>query len=157
MTGTVVAIALGIGFVAGLRSLTAPAAVCWAAHLGWIDLAGTPLGFMGSTVALVIFSLLAVVELVMDKLPTTPSRTTAVPLTGRVLMGGLAGATLCAAAHGSLPAGALAGVVGALAGTFGGYQARVRLTRTLPVPPVVVALLEDAVAVAGGLFLASRL
>ena len=30
--------ALGIGFAAGLRSLTPPAVVAWAAHLGWLNL-----------------------------------------------------------------------------------------------------------------------
>jgi uncharacterized membrane protein len=62
-------LAAGIGFVAGLRSLTAPAAVSWAAHLGWLDLQGSPLAFMGSTAAVAIFSMLALAELVADKLP----------------------------------------------------------------------------------------
>ena len=30
-----------IGVIAGLRSLTAPALVSWAAHLGWLDLRGS--------------------------------------------------------------------------------------------------------------------
>ena len=37
----VFALAVGIGIVAGLRSLTAPALVSWAAHLGWLDLHGS--------------------------------------------------------------------------------------------------------------------
>ena len=40
-------LALLIGIVAGLRAMTAPAAVSWAAHLGWLELSGTWLAFLG--------------------------------------------------------------------------------------------------------------
>lgn len=153
----VLCLAFGLGVVDGLRSLTAPAVACWAIHLGWWRVQGTPLAFMGSQVALVIFSVLAVLELVGDKLPVTPSRTTPFPLVGRLVLGGLTGATLCAAAGQSWIAGALAGAAGGLAGAFGGYQARVRTVAALRAPDWVVALLEDVVAVGGGFFLASRL
>jgi uncharacterized membrane protein len=112
---------------------------------------------MDSTAAVAVFTLLALVELVSDKLPKTPSRTTAVPLVARILTGGLAGATLCAAGGGSAAIGAILGVVGALVGTFGGYQARTRTVKALGVHDFVIALLEDAVAVFGGIFLATRL
>ena len=45
-------LALLIGVVAGLRALTAPAAVSWAAHLGWLHLQNTWLAFLGATVRL---------------------------------------------------------------------------------------------------------
>ena len=101
-------LALGIGIVAGLRSLTAPAVVAWGAHLGWLNLHGSPLAFMGSTTAVAVFSLLAIGELVVDKLPTTPKRTAPVGLIARIITGGLCGACLCAAVGKSLLAGALA-------------------------------------------------
>jgi len=63
-----------IGFFAGLRSLTPPAATAWAAHLGWLKLE-RPLILIGSLPSVVVFTLLAVVELVADKLPQTPNRT----------------------------------------------------------------------------------
>ncbi|HVR14807.1 MAG TPA: DUF4126 family protein, partial [Candidatus Limnocylindrales bacterium] len=63
-----------IGFFAGLRALTAPAATAWAVYLGWLKLE-RPLSLIGSLPAVAIFTLLAVVELVADKLPQTPSRT----------------------------------------------------------------------------------
>src|SRR6266403_975088 len=103
------ALAIGIGIVAGLRSLTAPAVVAWAAHLGCLSLSGSPLAFMGSTVAVAIFSLLAIGELIADKMPKTPSRTSLVPLLTRILMGSLCGASLCAPANQSLLVGALLG------------------------------------------------
>jgi uncharacterized membrane protein len=88
--------------VAGLRSLTAPAVVAWGAHLGWLNLHGSPLAFMGSTAAVTIFSLLALGELIADKLPMIPKRTAPGPLLARVVTGGLCGACLCAAVGNSL-------------------------------------------------------
>src|SRR5271165_229767 len=95
-----------IGVIAGLRSLTAPAVVAWAAHLNWINLQNTPLSFMGSTVAVVIFTALAIVELVADKLPSTPSRTKPPGLIARIVLGGLSGACLAVAGVQSIVLGA---------------------------------------------------
>ena len=83
-----------IGVVTGLRSLTGPAVTSWAAHLGWLSLIGTPMHFMASIITVTIFTLLAVVELVADQLPSTPARTAPVGLSARVVMGGLCGATV---------------------------------------------------------------
>ena len=149
-------LAFGIGIVTGLRSLTGPALVCWAAHLGWINLEGTRLVFMESPLATYGFSALALGELVADKLPFIPSRTSPGPLFGRVVLGALSGATLCAAAGQSLAAGAIAGGAGGVIGAFAGYQARARLVKTSRLPDWVIALSEDLVAVGGGLFLVSR-
>ena len=85
-------LAFGIGIVAGLRSLTAPAVAAWGAHLGWLNLHDSPLAFIGSTTAVAIFSLLAISELVADKLPMIPTRTAPAPLMTRVVTGGLCGA-----------------------------------------------------------------
>src|ERR1700724_4250729 len=86
-----------LGVVAGLRSFTAPAVLAWAAHRGWLRLHGTPLSFMASTAATVIFILLAVGELIADQLPSTPSRTAPPGLIGRIVMGGLCGAGVAGA------------------------------------------------------------
>ena len=145
-----------LGVVAGLRSFTAPAALAWAAHRGWLSLHGTLLSFMASTAATVIFILLAVGELIADQLPSTPRRTAPPGLIARIVTGGLCGAGIAAAGTQSLAVGAILGIVGALIGTFGGYQARTRLVKALKVPDLVLATLEDAVAVGGGLFIVSR-
>jgi uncharacterized membrane protein len=144
-------LAFGIGIVAGLRCMTAPAVVAWAAHLGWINLSGSPLAFMGSVWAVAIFTLGALGEFVVDKLPSTPARTTAGPLTARIVMGLLTGG--CVGVGEGAPAwvGALIGVVGAIAGAFGGYQARVRLVRGLRVPDAAIAIPEDLIAIGLGL------
>ena len=115
-------LALGIGIVAGLRSLTTPAVAAWGAHLNWLNLHGSPLAFMGSTTAVAIFSLLAIGELIADKLPNTPKRTALAALLARIITGCLCGACLCAAAGKSLLAGTLLGGIGAIVGAFLGYE-----------------------------------
>ena len=152
----VLALAFCIGIIAGLRSFTAPAVVCWAAHLAWINLHGSHLAFMGSIVAVVIFTIFALAELTADKLPTTPSRTTPMPLTFRVITGALSGAALGIAGSQSVALAAVLGGVGAIAGAFGGYQVRHKLVTSLHVRDYGVAVLEDLVAIGGGLLIVSR-
>ena len=148
--------ALGIGFTAGLRSLTPPVVVAWAAHLGWLNLSHSPLAFMGSTVAVVIFSILAIVELITDLLPQTPKRTAAAPLTARILMGALCGASFCAGGSQPLIIGAILGAVGGLIGAFTGYEIRRRLVRALNIKDIVIALVEDLVTIGLACFFVSR-
>src|SRR4030095_15826648 len=97
------AFAFLVGFFAGLRSLTAPAATAWAVHLGWLKLQG-PRALMGAIPAVTSFTLLAAVELVADKLPKTPKRTAPPGLIARIVMGGLTGACV---ATGRGPGGCL--------------------------------------------------
>jgi uncharacterized membrane protein len=152
----VLLLALGIGVVAGLRSLTAPAVVAWAAHIGWINLHNSPLVFMGSAWAVGVFTLLALFEFVADQLPSTPARTAPVGLVARVVTGALSGSCLAIAGGAAVWLGALVGALGGIAGAFGGYQARVGLVRMLRVPDFAIAVPEDLVAIGLGLFLVSR-
>jgi uncharacterized membrane protein len=152
----VLLLALLIGVVAGVRSLTAPAVVSWAGHRNWLNLHNTPLSFIGSTGAVVIFVLLAIVELVADQLPSTPSRLQPPGLIARIILGGLSGAGVAVAGAQSIALGAILGAAGAIAGAFVGYEVRTRLVRALKVPDLVVALLEDAVAIGGGLLIVAR-
>ncbi|WP_445159969.1 DUF4126 domain-containing protein [Mycobacterium sp. Dal123C01] len=142
-------LALLIGVVAGSRSLTAPAVVAWGAYLGWIDLHGTWASWMANIITVVVFSVLAVGELVSDKLPKTPPRTAPPAFGARLVMGGLAGAVLGAWPHWTFTALG-AGVVGAVLGTLGFYQARKRLVAATGGRDLPIALLEDAVAILGG-------
>jgi uncharacterized membrane protein len=155
-SGFVLLLVFGIGFVCGLRSFTAPAVVAWAAHLGWLRLAGTPLAFMGSRWTLAIFSILAFVEWIADQLPNTPARTAPVGLSARIIMGLLTGSCLAAAGGASLIVGAFTGAVGAIAGAFVGYRARVGLVRALRVPDLAIAIPEDLIAIGLGLFIVTR-
>ncbi|HEX4509018.1 MAG TPA: DUF4126 domain-containing protein [Burkholderiaceae bacterium] len=142
---TVYLLALLIGVVAGLRAVTAPAAVSWAAWLGWLPLQGTALAFLGHPAAPWILSVLAIGELINDPLPRTPSRKLPVPFGTRLVTGALSGAAI-GAGGGMLVAGLVLGLIGAVVGTLGGAAARARLAaafgRDLP-----AALLEDAVAI----------
>src|SRR6202795_2058513 len=108
-----------IGVVAGLRSMTAPAAVSWAARLGWLHLENTWLAFLGYAATPYIWSVLAIGELVADKLPKTPSRKAPGPFIARIVLGAMCGGALGATSQ-SLMGGMLAGAVGGVAGTLGG-------------------------------------
>jgi uncharacterized membrane protein len=148
-------LALLIGVVAGLRAMTAPAAVSWAAHLGWLPLQDTPLAFLGFAATPYIFTVLAIVELITDQLPKTPSRTVPMQFGTRIVLGGLSGAAI-GAAHGGLLGGLIAGVVGAVIGTLGGAKARASLARTFG-RDLPAALIEDAVAIVGAVLIVMAL
>lgn len=139
--------ALLLGVIAGLRAVTAPAAVSWAAALGVLKLTGTPLAFLGAAVTPWIVTAIAVGELINDKLPKTPSRKVPIQFGGRIVTGGLAGAAVGLSAGALIP-GLVLGAAGAMIGTLGGAAARGRLAaafgRDLP-----AALIEDLVAVGG--------
>jgi uncharacterized membrane protein len=112
---------------------------------------------MGSTAAVAIFTILAVVELVADQLPSTPARTKPPGLIARIVLGGLSGAALALAGGSSVALGCVLGAIGGVLGAFAGYQARTRLVRALKVPDLVIAVLEDIVAVAGALLIVTQL
>ena len=149
------ALAFLIGVVAGLRSMTAPAVVSWGARLGWLHLENTWLAFLGSPITPYILSVLAIGELINDKLPKTPSRKTPVPFAARVVVGALCGAALGASGQ-ALVGGLLAGMLGAVAGTLGGYEGRSRLVKAIGGKDFPIALLEDALAICGAVWIVSR-
>ena len=142
-----------LGALAGLRSMTPPALVAWAAHWGWLDLSATPLAWLESAVARWVLLAGMLGELVADKLPFTPNRTRPGPFGARIVAGALVGAALLAGTGGSIAPGAVAGAVGAVAGTLLGFRARTALVRSLGIPDYVVAVGEDALAVGGALLL----
>jgi len=144
-----------IGLFAGLRSLTAPAVTAWAAHLGRLSLE-RPLSLIGSVPSVAIFTLLAIIELVADKLPNTPNRTAATGLIARILTGGLTGACVASGAGQASLIGAVLGAVGGVVGCFGGYEARRRLVRALGTRDFNVAVVEDLVAIVGSVWVLFR-
>jgi uncharacterized membrane protein len=143
----VLVLALLIGIIAGLRAMTAPAAVSWAAHVGWLALSGTPLAWLGNTWTPWIITALAIGELITDQLPSTPSRTVPIAFGTRILSGALCGAAI-GATSGSLAIGGVIGAIGAIIGTLGGRAARGALAakfgRDRP-----AAIIEDIVAIGG--------
>lgn len=148
---TVYLLALLIGVVAGLRAMTAPAALAWAAHFGWLNLSGSWAAFLGNVWARWILTILALGELVTDQLPSTPSRTVPVQFGTRIVVGAFCGAAV-ALAGGSWIVGLVAGAVGAVVGTLGGRAARARLAAAFG-SDRPAALIEDAVAIGGALLI----
>ncbi len=128
-----VVIALLFGFIAGLRTMTAPAA--YFLHRG--GLAGYVLAFA------------AIGEYIYDASPTAGSRTQPFGLSARVLSGGITGWFVAGIG------GAAAGAAGAVAGCYGGSAVRTKLialTGDLP-----AALIEDAIAIGLAFLAVSRL
>ncbi|MFB9949487.1 DUF4126 family protein [Rhizobium puerariae] len=154
-------LALLIGVIAGLRAMTAPAAIAWAAYLGWLDLSGSWLAFMGSIWAVGIFTVLAVVELITDQLPSTPSRKVPQQFGARIIMGALTGAALgmpglSAVGMTSVVIGVIAGIIGAVIGTYGGAAVRAKLAASFGKDPPA-AFIEDAVAIVGAYLVVAAL
>ena len=149
----VLLLALLIGVVAGLRAFTAPAVLAWAAFLHWINLSGTWASWMGHWATVAVLTVLAVAELVSDKMPTLPSRKSAPQFLVRIATGAFAGAVLGTAwgyRWGSLGAG----MIGAVLGTLGGYAARTALVASNEGRDRPIALSEDVVAVIAGIAVA---
>ena len=145
-----------LGCVDGLRSLTGPAVVCWAAHFGWLHFAGTKLAFVDRPVTLIVFTLLAIVELVADKLPSTPARTAPLGLTARIALGGACGVAIATSAGISTLFAAAVASIGAVVGAFAGYRIRRVIVSQTGLPDLAVALAEDAIAIAGGFLIVWR-
>ena len=146
-----------LGCLTGLRSLTAPAVVCWAAHLGWLHFAGTKLAFLGHPATVVVLTLLAVIELIADKLPKTPARTAPLGLLARIVSGCLSCVALTTSTGGNLLVAAIVGIAGAVVGSFAGYRIRRNLVLRAHLADFTVALAEDVIAVAGCLLIVAHI
>jgi uncharacterized membrane protein len=133
-----------LGMTVGLRTMTAMAVLCWFAWLQLLPQHGWAF-WVGSLVSVIVFTLCAVGEYVVDTLPSTPSRTAPVGLTARIAFGGLVGALAAHAVIEPVAGGVIFGVLGALIGAYGGQRVRMywskALGRDLP-----VALTESAIA-----------
>jgi uncharacterized membrane protein len=115
-----------------------------------------PLSLIGSLPAVIILSVLAIAEIIYDKLPNTPNRTAPPGLIARIVTGGLTGACVSVGGGQSAFVGVALGAIGGIAGCFAGYQARTRLVKSLRQPDFNIALLEDLIAIGGSLFIVSR-
>ncbi|MFN0072498.1 MAG: DUF4126 family protein [Chloroflexota bacterium] len=138
-------LALGIGAVAGSRTMIAPTAVSWAASLGWLTIQEKRLRFLTRPVTPRFITALALGELIGDKLPATPSRTMPGPFAARIVSGALSGYVI-GQARGERVSGVLGGIIGAVVGTLGGRVARGLLAGALG-RDWPAALLEDATAI----------
>ncbi len=155
MVGLVLLYGFLLGSLTGLRSMSGPALVCWGIHLGWLTVAGSPLAFLASPIALAVFSVFAVGELVADKLPQIPNRVDIGPLLARMVFGGMCAWVLAWSGHVPVIAGIVCGIAGAVAGAFSGFHIRRAITQR-GTKDYLVALVEDGIVLGGGLLLISR-
>jgi uncharacterized membrane protein len=139
-------LALVIGIVAGLRTMTAPAALAWGAAAGTVGVHGSPVSFLDWRWTPWVLTLLAAVELVADQLPSTPSRKVPVQFGARIVSGALCGLAVGVDEAAPLPGLAL-GVAGAVIGTLGGARTRARFAASFG-RDTPAALIEDVVAIA---------
>ena len=146
-----------IGTVAGMRSMTAPAVVSRVAKVAGIPVDKSGVDFLHNPVIPRVMSILAVGELIADKLPFLPSRITPFPLITRAISGAVSGAALVSSKKRSPLLGALFGAAGAIAGSYAAYELRRRVVKNYRVPDTVVALAEDALAIGTGTLIASKL
>jgi uncharacterized membrane protein len=133
------------GVASGLRALIGLTAVSWAVHFGILPLDHTWLAFLGYAFTPYILTLLAIAELVNDKLPKTPSRLIPPQFIARIVTGTLCGIAIGLSRNGMI-IGLMAGIAGAVAGTLGGAKVRSLLAKTFR-RDLPGALLEDAIAI----------
>lgn len=126
---TALFLALGIGFVSGLRTFTPVAAVL----------------LMRSGILGIIAAVAAVGEYVVDVLPNTPSRTQAMGLSARIVSGAFVGWIIATMHDGSGIFGAIAGIAGAVIGAYAGHAARLAAIARIGRYPA--AIVEDLVAI----------
>src|SRR4051812_41743369 len=151
MNEQVLICSFGIGLVAGLRSMTAPAIVSWGGFLGWIDLSTGPFYFFTYRAVLVLLTAWAALELVLDKTDKLGRRTEPLGLIFRIVTGSVSGAAVYRAAGGAIITGAIIGLAGAIIGTLVGYYSRRAIVAKGRISDLPVAIVEDILAVALGL------
>jgi uncharacterized membrane protein len=138
-----------LGTTSGLRALLGITVLSWAARLGYVHLGHTWLAFLGFTYTPYILTVLALGELVNDKLPRTPSRLIPPQFIARLITGSLCGIGLGLSRSLSLNhliACLLAGILGSVLGTLGGAKARGFVAHFFRAD-LPAALLEDLVGI----------
>ena len=142
---------LGLGVIAGMRSLSAPAlASHYLAKDQSSELENSPLKFLQSPQVADVLKLLAAGEMVGDKIPGAPNRINTASLFARGLSGALVGAALFKANKGNMAVGGLLGSAAAVAGTYGSFYLRKGTHHLSGIADPILGLLEDALMVKSG-------
>lgn len=148
LTALTYAQAIGIGAVAGMRTMSAPALVSYAATTGQNE--GMSQTLLASQNVSKVLGLLAVGEMIADKLPGIPDRTSAPSLAARAASGAFSGAAIFTSRKKSLGIGAAVGALAAVASAFALFHLRRKAGKELNLPDPVVALAEDALVIGAG-------
>lgn len=141
----------GIGVVAGMRSMMAPAVLSHKlSHTIPASEPHSAVEYAANPTTATVLKVLAVGELIADKLPGTPARTDLPGLGFRMLSGGTCGALMNQVEGQAVAQGAVLGGFGAVVGSFLFMRLRLWIDEELGLPDPVVALAEDALTVALG-------
>lgn len=146
-----------MGVAAGMRSMASPAIVTQLAKSGLIPSGQTAMSFFNRPATAKTMAVLALGEMVADKLPFMPKRTEAPALVTRAISGAVSGAAICSSKKRSAIAGALLGAVGAVGATYGAYQLRKWAGERFEVPDAVIAIAEDALVAGCGMLVLSSM
>jgi uncharacterized membrane protein len=146
-----------MGAMSGMRSMAAPALVSRLAKAGGLNLSDTKLGWLGSSGSAATTAVLALGEVVADKLPMIPARTKVGPLAGRAIAGALSGAAIASSRKRPAWVGALFGAAGAIGAAYALYYLRRAASEELHLPNPVAAVLEDAVVAGTGYLIMTKL
>lgn len=141
-----------LGLATGLRTFTPMAVLCWFAYGGYLPIGGTWAGWTAKLATAIIFTVLAIGELIADKLPRTPNRTAPGPLIARLLVGGLVSAIVATALEGSSVEAVILGLAGVLIGAFAGFLIRREIVVQRGNKDWPVAIVEDISAIAFAIF-----
>ncbi len=139
---------IALSSISGLRSMAAPALLARAVRRGELDAPNLPA--LGSREASALLTLLAIGEMIADKTPFIPSRTSPLALLGRALSGGLVGATLFASEGRRQTSGGVLGALCAAITARAGESIREAGSERLGLPDTVLALLEDSIVILVG-------
>ena len=140
-----------LGGIAGMRTMAGPAILSRSVVEGRVaSLENTPFAALGSARVSTALRVLEIGELIVDKLPIVPSRTSPPPLLGRAASGALVGAAMFASGGRRTVMGGALGAVSAMAAAYVAEGLRLQITQRLRMPNVVAGLLEDGVVLFGG-------
>ena len=147
---------IGLGFISGMRTTFAPALTAhFFSKKPNAALAQSKLGFIQSPAAAIVTKLMAVAEIIGDKLPDTPDRTVAPQVMARVASGAFTGAVFSTANKDNVVKGILIGGATALAATFATFYARKYVSKNTFIKEPVTGAFEDAFAIESGILLLS--
>lgn len=149
--------AFGLGVVIGMRALVGPALL--SRRLATTALAQDPeepLHRVTQPAVVTSLAVLAATEIITDKLPGIPDRTIPFQFGGRLVSSATCGAFLSQVEGSNVPAGAVVGSLGAVAGTLAFFHLRQWLHHDVGLPDPMVALAEDALCVGLGWAIVNR-
>ena len=134
-----------IGFATGIRSVSPATVVCWAASTDRLAVPPSLEPLRRASIARNV-GLVALAEVVIDKLPWVPRRTLLPLLLWRMAVGAFLGSVISMSEGDDRIPGAIAGMAGAVAGAYGGLAVRTALVERLDVPDLPAGIAGDILA-----------